>query len=323
MAVDSVVVCGRVLACTDRNRDAQLEFCNTSNRTSRNCPKSVDANGRGMFRSIVTNSLHEPLAWQPYWRFAARAFKRAIYGRYNTRVLDQSFRLAYEARYATFDGDLSRIATLAQGKKCVFDIGANVGITTLAIASRLSPDGHVYAFDASEACCLVIRENGLLNGLLDKIHIVNAIVAGESGRIHPFNWDFTSGNSSIVMPSLTGRQLPLYKSALSIDDFAESTQTSPDFIKVDVEGAELDVLRGMQRVLSCSKPIVWIEFHAWPGVILTERIEEAIEILNSVDYEALEPKSGQAILRSKEYIATNGGHFTRTYALLRPRRCAQ
>jgi FkbM family methyltransferase len=264
--------------------------------------------------------LHEPLTWQPYWQFAARALKRAIYGRWRTQLLDQSFTLAYEARTATFDDDLSRIAALAQGKQCVFDIGANVGITTLAIATRLQKNGCVYAFDASESCCLVIRENALLNGLSDKIHIVNAIVANESGRIHPFNWDFVSGNASIVMTSLTGRQIPFYKSAISLDDFVDATQSAPDFIKVDVEGAELDVLRGMRRVLSHCKPVVWMEFHAWPGAALAERLNEAIHFLDSVVYEVLDATSEQPIRRFQESRTSDQLQYTRMYAILRPKR---
>ena len=265
------------------------------------------------------SNLSEPVTWQPYWRFAARAIKRAIYGRRTIRLLDNKFTVAYETRSASYNDDFPLIASLAVGKRCVFDVAQTWASPRLIVASKMSQDGTLYAFDASEACCLVIRENALLNGLQDKIRVVNAVIADTSSSIHSFNWDFVSGNASMVMPLFAGQPMPFYKASLSLDDFTQVTQTVPDFIKVDVEGAELHVLKGMQRIMSTCRPIIWMEFHAWPGVTLSERVGEALEILGSVDYEALDPTSGRPIVDPHELASQNGAAFTRTYALLRPK----
>ena len=54
---------------------------------------------------------------------------------------------------------------------------------------------------------------------------------------------------------------------MSIDAFCAARGTSPDVIKVDVEGAELDVLRGARQTLASCSPALFVEFHPslWPA----------------------------------------------------------
>jgi len=237
------------------------------------------------------------------------------------RLADRDFIVAYEARSGHHnDEDLQMLAECAQGKKCIFDIGANVGITALVMSSRMSPDGRLFAFDASEACCLVVRENALLNSLGQMIQVVNAVVSDASGNAVLFNWDFVSGNASAKTPALSGRQLPFYKATLTIDDFVTSAQAAPDFIKIDVEGAEIEVLRGMTHVLSRNRPVVWVEVHSWPGIALEDRVAEVQRIADDRNYLALDPKSQTAMSASVLPNLDAPNHFRRTYVLLKPRK---
>ena len=268
---------------------------------------------------MTHTEIAEPVTWQPYWRFAARAVKRAMCGRHKIRLLDDDYTVAYETRSASCEDDLPQIASLAEGKTCVFDVGANLGLTSLVIAKRLSTEGSVYAFDASESCCLVIRENATLNHLQNRIRVVNAVVAAGDCHIHSFNWNFVSGNASIVIPSLAGQQIPFFKASISLDNFAKATQTTPDFIKVDVEGAELQVLEGMRRILLQARPIVWMEYHSWPGACLQDRLNQSLEILSAVDYETLDPATGRLVVRAEQLVSSNHAPFARCHALLRPK----
>jgi len=229
----------------------------------------------------------------------------------------RTFRVAYEARTADRDDDLAQIAELARGRTCILDVGANVGLTALVMGSVMHDDGVLYAFDASEACCLVIRENAFLNSLHSKITIVNALVSDEGGCVQKFNWNFVSGNASTVRDSLNGYQLPFYKSTITLDNFAAAMNISPDFIKIDVEGAELQVLRGMLSLLSKSKPLVWIEFHAWPNMTLQQGMQRALALLQPLDYEVLDPQTGQRITRADQFAKGNTAPYGRAYGLLK------
>jgi FkbM family methyltransferase len=173
-------------------------------------------------------------------------------------------------------------------------------------------------FEASEACCLVVRENALLNRLESKIRVVNAVVADKSGGPLIFNWDFVSGNSSIVMPSLTGRQLPFFKAALSLDDFVQTSGLSPDFVKIDVEGAELNVLRGMTRIFQDYRPEIWMEVHAWPTVSLADRISEASAIASASQYEMLHPQTKARVDPTATCGVAAADAYTRCHVILIP-----
>jgi FkbM family methyltransferase len=266
----------------------------------------------------ISRAIEEPIVWQPYWKFAFRAFKRAIYGRSKIRLAGKDFIVAYEARSARHEDDLTQIADLATDKTCVFDVGANVGLTSLVIASRAPGKAMIYAFDASESCCLVIRENAMLNKLNHKINVVNAVVGGTDSHIHSFNWDFVSGNASIVIPSLANRQLPLFKASVSLDAFAEVSRTSPEFVKVDVEGAELQVLDGMKRILTINRPVVWMEVHSWPGRRLRDQFCDALNFVNTFGYEALNPATKERVSDVQQLTATESAPFARCHVLFRP-----
>jgi FkbM family methyltransferase len=265
------------------------------------------------------NSVEEPIVWQSYWGFVLRALKRAIYGRSRIRLLDKDFIVAYETRSARLEDDLSSISKLAAGRTCVYDVGANVGLTSLAIASQLPDDGAVYAFDASESCCLVVRENALLNGLSNKINVVNAVVGATNNHIHSFNWNFVSGNASVVIPSLSNRQLPLLKASISLDEFADNSRTSPDLVKVDVEGAELYVLEGMKSILTNSRPVMWMEIHSWPGRRLRDQLKEALDFVGKFDYDAFHPDTGQEISSCEQFAAMEIAPYARCHILFRPK----
>src|SRR5262249_14957155 len=111
-----------------------------------------------------------------------------------------------------------------------------------------------------------------------------------------------------------GYQLPFYKSTVTLDNFAAAMNISPDFIKIDVEGAELQVLRGMLSLLSKSRPLVWIEFHAWPNMTLQQGMQRALAMLQPLDYEVLDPLTGQRITRADQFAKGN----TAPYAGLWP-----
>jgi Methyltransferase FkbM domain len=122
-----------------------------------------------------------------------------------------------------------------------------------------------------------------------------------------------------VRNSLNGHQRPLYKSTIALDDFVESLSIRPDFIKLDVEGAELQVFRGMQGTLVTSRPDIWVEFHAWPEMTLQQGMTEALVLWNNVDYDVLDPLSGRRLVKADDFASGNTAPYGRAYGLLKPR----
>jgi len=140
----------------------------------------------------------------------------------------------------------------------VVDVGANIGYNTVYAARRVGPSGRVVAIEPAADNLAVLRDNLLAN------RIANVVVQPvAAGRAHEVRDLFLRGELSAVnslfpesvYAEVTGveqvRVAPL-------DDLVE---VDPDLVKIDVEGAELDVLAGMTRLLGRSSIRLIVEWH--------------------------------------------------------------
>ncbi len=139
----------------------------------------------------------------------------------------------------------------------VWDVGANIGSLTLLAARIVGPGGHVVAFEPDADCARAIRTNAALNDL-HQVEVVEAAVAARSGVadlvvVRDRLWtrlasvgDHHQGEQRVEVPTV------------ALDDLAGP---QPALIKIDVEGAELDVVAGMTRLLREARPIVVCEMH--------------------------------------------------------------
>jgi hypothetical protein len=77
---------------------------------------------------------------------------------------------------------------------------------------------------------------------------------------------------------------PIQKLAVSLDDFVQQNGLRPDLVKIDVEGAEQQVIAGMQGIMHEVGPDVALELHAWPGMPATTNAERILRLLEPVGY---------------------------------------
>lgn len=263
-----------------------------------------------------------PARWQPYWFDVLRAAKRALLATTRVAVGGHVFRVAYEARGRFDQADYSLLARLAARHRCIFDVGANVGLTALTFAATQPDAGLVYAFEASEAACLVIRENAILNGYADRIRIINALVAEESGSVVELHWNYVAGNASMMYDAPSGtRSIPLSKATLALDDFVDSTGIAPDLVKIDVEGAEARVVAGLSKTLQRHRPTLFIELHAWPGMTLESNAQQIEAIISECGYEMTDAVT-EARLEGARHFRVEPGRktpeYSRAWIVLRP-----
>jgi FkbM family methyltransferase len=139
------------------------------------------------------------------------------------------------------------------------DIGANVGALSLAMAQQAGPTGTVYAFEPGP----MLYERLQTNIRLNHVRCIVPIQQGLSDRRGVLHWaeDMNNrGNADLLGTS----GIPV--SVLTLDEFCqERGVTRLDFIKVDVEGMELEVLKGASSVLSTIRPVLYFETH--PGFL--------------------------------------------------------
>jgi FkbM family methyltransferase len=160
-----------------------------------------------------------------------------------------------------FDDEL--FSTLKAGD-VVWDVGANVGYYTKRFAEAVGPDGHVVAFEPFPATSERLRANmqGIPNYSLQTLAL-----GGEAGEVTMLQGkDDLGATSRIVTQAENGVAIRIATG----DGLLEGGDIQmPTVLKIDTEGYELDVLRGMATLLA--SPIVRAVFVEVHFGLLTER----------------------------------------------------
>jgi len=149
---------------------------------------------------------------------------------------------------------------VAAGSYC-FDVGANVGAVTLALARQVGPSGRVLAVEPGPPYVARLRRNLQANPhLANRVVILPVGLSQTEGTLlwrpdplHPFN----AGLSQVHSTAVPG-ELPVAVTTLDTV-LAQQGWKQVDFIKIDVEGMELEVLRGARKTLESLRPVVLFE----------------------------------------------------------------
>lgn len=162
-----------------------------------------------------------------------------------------------------------------KGNIC-FDIGANVGAITLPLADKVDSLGRVYSFEPGPILFDRITKNISLNPELKKIvYLHNVGVSNKSGTLF-WNEDMNNrGNAGLLGSS--GTQVAV----MTVDEFVNVEKLQRlDFVKIDVEGMEYEVLSGGVATWHKYKPIIYFEtlkeFEKVRGFHIFKLIEELL-----------------------------------------------
>jgi len=129
------------------------------------------------------------------------------------------------------------------------DVGAHVGYFSLLAAEIVGPSGKVFAFEPEPGNHGLLRKNIEVNSL-PNIQAVEKAVSDRSGTTEFFLSELDSGSHSLFGKAARGIREKVQVMVTTLDDFFESEGwPNTDLIKIDVEGAELGVLHGMERLI--------------------------------------------------------------------------
>lgn len=148
----------------------------------------------------------------------------------------------------------------------VLDIGANAGAYTVLFAQWVGPRGHVFAFEPVPSIARALAAQVALNDLSHRVTIVEAAAGASAGRSTLVAPGLTGLNRRPAPGELTGNRIEV--PVLTIDEICSSAGVSPDVIKIDVEGTELEAFRGAARTIAGNPGVqVFVEFHPslWPA----------------------------------------------------------
>jgi len=153
--------------------------------------------------------------------------------------------------------ELEALVQIIPKKGNFLDIGANIGWHSLIIANFFK-NLKVHSFEPIKKTYNFLLKN-IKSNFLKNIKAYNFGFYNENKEILFFTYPEGSGNSSIRNLS-NKRNIELQKAQVKIlDDFVNDREVRVDFIKCDVEGAELFVFLGAKKILSKNKPIVFCE----------------------------------------------------------------
>lgn len=152
----------------------------------------------------------------------------------------------------------------------MLDLGAHHGLYTLLGSKRVAPGGKVFAFEPSPRERRALHLNVLLN-LCWNVTIQGLALGSENTRANLFVVDGSqTGCNSLRPPDVLCGTSPVRVRVTRLDDWLDSQRIDQvDFIKLDVEGAELDVLMGAERLLDRTpRPVILAEVqdvrtHPW------------------------------------------------------------
>jgi FkbM family methyltransferase len=138
-----------------------------------------------------------------------------------------------------------------------FDIGANAGFYSLALSSQFAGISGV-AFEPVPNTFQYFRTNIKLNGVTNVIPL-NMGLSNKEEEVTFFTYPSQSGASSMTHNVDSADLVEVRCKVMRLDDYCEASNSHADFIKCDVEGAELFVFQGAQSFLAKNTPVVFTE----------------------------------------------------------------
>ena len=166
-----------------------------------------------------------------------------------------------------------------------YDIGANIGFFSILAAKTVGPGGSVYAFEPLSENASMIEKNANRNKLIN-IYVERVAVADKTGKREIILTECAGGATLKTAgnpPDPIGSQVV---ETVALDELAQSGRIKmPDVVKIDVEGAELDVLSGMAAILNKKAPSLIIEFDDVALISCKKKLSAAQELLEGIGYQ--------------------------------------
>lgn len=163
----------------------------------------------------------------------------------------------------------------------VIDIGANIGYYALLEAKLVREEGMVYAIEPVPQNAESLRKNIKLNGY-SNIEVFQIAIGGENKT------DFIYVSNMRNMCSMIYHEDRSYNyigktpvTVITLDNFLED-KPYPDLIRMDVEGYEIEIIRGMKKLLQSNKPLkLAVELHF---VFLKEEAKDFLNTLKNFGF---------------------------------------
>lgn len=177
--------------------------------------------------------------------------------------------------YGTWEPDVTRVVTsTVKLGMTVLDIGAHIGYFTLLFAKCAGSTGRVVSFEPLPTNFALLQKNLRLNHLQNAQAIPKAVFSQTAEIMINIPGDHLTSGDASVYRVVGSKQLLV--PATTLDSFCASSGYRPDFLKMDVEGAEYDVLMGGKETISRCRPKLLIELHHFDGNVAMHPVPDLL-----------------------------------------------
>jgi FkbM family methyltransferase len=201
--------------------------------------------------------------------------------------------------------ELDRFLAISRSKTTLIDVGALHGLFTLAFVAGRSGVKAIAVEPEAAACDVIdahIRSNGIPNVRLAKV-----AVGAHAGSIPmELRGQHLEAVSDAELHASPGQVVAI--PATTVDMLCTDLDAHPDLIKIDVEGYELEVLKGAYRVLRDDRPEVMLELHPQQIAQLGGSVAELVTYLDELGYRFRDLR-GRLIQPSRLREREQWGHF--------------
>jgi FkbM family methyltransferase len=145
---------------------------------------------------------------------------------------------------------LKLLRKLVKPGDIILDIGANIGFFTSFLSDCAGIKGHVYSFEPDQINFKHLQEG---TGEISNVSLIRKAVAATSGVLTLYTSDLLNVDHRTYEPEQYSGKYEVEK--ISIDDFV-SGKFKVDFIKMDIQGFEMEALKGMVKTINANPDLV-------------------------------------------------------------------
>jgi FkbM family methyltransferase len=142
----------------------------------------------------------------------------------------------------------------------VLDIGGHIGLFAIVTARLVGDKGKIFSFEPTPFTRSILEQVVALNDCSEIVEIRGEAVSSRRGETVFFDTgDIISNANSLIKTERSKSEIPI--KLISVDEFVKERSLKVDCLKIDVEGAELDVLLGAEETFLTQRPVARLGLH--------------------------------------------------------------
>jgi len=147
----------------------------------------------------------------------------------------------------------------------------------LLFAKLVGPKGKIFSFEPEDENFDLLSKNVEINNY-SNVHLIQSAVSNKDGKIPIFTLDKNKAGHTLSNPNIKEKKC-VEVNVVSLDNYFKDFDDEIDFIKMDIEGSEMDALEGMSSLLDKSENlIIMVEFAPYLIKRMNREPEEFVDL---------------------------------------------